>query len=148
MKILLASDHAGYSIKSSLYQNLRLLEGVEVKDLGAHSYAQSDYPEFANKLCEEMKKPENTFGVLVCGSGMGMCIAANRYNHIRCGLCRTTDDAITCREHNNANVIALGARFTAESLALNIAFKFINTEFLGDKDKKYERHRERINQIS
>ena len=148
MKIIIASDHAGYSTKSYLYQNLRLADGIEVRDIGCHSLGPSDFPEFANKLCESMKSDEYTFGILVCGSGMGMSMAANRHKHIRCALCRSSDDAYSSRRHNNANVLALGERFTSKELALDIVGRFINTKFMADEDDTYKKYQDRMQMIS
>lgn len=148
MKIVIASDHAGYSTKSYLYQNLRLEGGIEVRDIGCHSLGPSDFPEFANKLCESMKTDEYTFGILVCGSGIGMSMAANRHKHIRCALCRSSDDSYASRRHNNANVLALGERFTSKELALDIVSRFIYTKFIADEDDTYKKYQERMQMIS
>ena len=148
MKIVIASDHAGYSLKSKLYSTLRIVKGITIEDVGTHSLGSCDFPDYANALCEKMKSDEYTFGILVCGSGMGMNMAANRHKHIRCALCRSSDDAFATRQHNNANVIALGEQFTSQSLAIDIVFKFINTEFLGTKDIKNKRYQDRMQMIS
>lgn len=129
LKIVLASDHAGYSLKSRIYSSLRLSQ-CEVTDVGSHSLGQSDFTEFANKLCQHMKDNDDVvYGIVVCGSGIGMSMAANRHKHIRCALCRGLYDAQMSREHNNANVLALGGRITGETLAMEIVYKFINTDF-------------------
>ena len=132
MKVVIASDHAGYSLRMKIVQNLRLVGGKYiVKDLGTNSLSSCDFPDYAKSLCEFMEQNTDYLGILVCGSGIGMSMAANRYKHIRCALCRSSDDAIIAREHNNANVIALGERFTGELVAMNIVPAFLNTEFLG-----------------
>ena len=133
MKVVIASDHAGYSLRMKIVQNLRLADSkFTIKDLGTHSLASCDFPDYAKSLCEFMEENTDYLGILVCGSGIGMSMAANRYKHIRCALCRSSDDAIIAREHNNANVIALGERFTGELVAMNIVPAFLNTKFLGN----------------
>ena len=150
MKIVVASDHAGYNLRMKIVQTLRLCsmdpeKFIEVIDLGHHSFAPCDFPEYANKLCETMKTDSDIdFGILVCGSGMGMSMAANRHKHIRCALCRTSYDAKLSRKHNNANVLALGQNITAEGAAIDIVFEFISTKFSDD----VPRYGERMNMIS
>jgi len=144
MLVFVASDHAGYNLKTEICQNLRSVK-IECRDLGTFSLGvNSNFSEYALKVCDNMKETdsEDCYGILICGSGMGMCMAANRHNHIRCALCRSTDDAIISREHNNANVCALGARFTGKTVAHNIVRAFLNTEFLGG------RYKDRMDQIS
>ena len=142
MKVVIASDHAGYSLRMKIIQNLRLVGGkYQVKDLGTNSLASCDFPDYAKSLCEFMEQNTDYLGILVCGSGIGMSMAANRYKHIRCALCRSSDDAIIAREHNNANVIALGERFTGELVAMNIVPAFLNTEFL---EKHYQKRMDMI----
>ena len=143
MKIVIASDHAGYSQRMKIIQNLKLSsQKVEIKDLGCNSLAPSDYTEYAEKLCNFMKENSGYVGILICGSGIGMSMAANRHKHIRCALCRSSDDAIMSRNHNDANVLALGERFTGSDIINNIIHFFLTSEFDGG------RHQERINQIS
>ena len=150
MKIVVASDHAGYTLRMKIVQTLKLCSSdpnnpIIVKDLGHHSFAPCDFPEYANKLCELMKTDtEIDFGILVCGSGMGMSMAANRHKHIRCALCRTSYDAKISRQHNNANVLALGQNVTAEGAAVDILFTFIDTKFSAD----VSRYGERMDMIS
>ena len=150
MKIVVASDHAGYTLRMKIVQTLRLCSSdpknpIVVKDLGHHSFAPCDFPEYANKLCETMKTDTDIdFGILVCGSGMGMSMAANRHKHIRCALCRTSYGAKLSRQHNNANVLALGQNVTAEGAAIDILFTFIDTKFSED----VPRYGERMNMIS
>ena len=148
LKIVLASDHAGYSLKSRIYSSLRLSQ-CEVTDVGSHSLGQSDFTEFANKLCQHMKDNDDVvYGIVVCGSGIGMSMAANRHKHIRCALCRSSDDAYSSRRHNNANVLALGERFTSKELAMDIVGRFINTKFIADEDDSYKKYQERMQMIS
>ena len=143
MKVVLASDHAGYVLRTNIYSNLKLCNSIEkVEELGCYSYRPENFPEYANKLCEFMEKNPDYIGILVCGSGIGMSMAANRFKHIRCALCRDVYDARLSRQHNNANVLALGQRVTGEGSALAIVYEFINTQFEG---KHYEI---RMNMIS
>ena len=144
MLVILASDHAGYHLKTSIWKNLNALH-IESEDVGTFSLnSNCNFGEYALKVCNRMKEldREDCLGILVCGSGMGMCMAANRHSHIRCALCRSSDDASISRQHNNANVCALGSRFTGETVAHNIVRAFLNTEFLGG------RYKERMDQIS
>ena len=132
MKIVIASDHAGYTMRSKIIQELRLCESkYEVTDLGCHSLGSCDFPQYANALCDFMNENQDYMGILICGSGMGMSMAANRHKHIRCALCRSSDDAMMARRHNDANVVALGERFTGQDVADNIVQTFINTSFIG-----------------
>ena len=139
--IFISSDHAGYNLKEQIKK--KFSKKYKFKDLGPNSSKISvNYPEYAHKLCKKVGSSSKNMGILVCGSGMGMCMAANRHSHIRCALCRSTDDAIISREHNNANVCALGSRFTGETVSHNIVRAFLNTEFLGG------RYKDRMDQIS
>ena len=140
MKVYIASDHAGYKLKSEL---IKLFSYVNFIDLGTNSTDSVDYPDLAQKLCEELKNP-GEFGVLICGSGIGMSIAANRYSHIRAALCRTIQDAELARQHNNANVLVLGERMLTETEASNIFVRFMGTLFEGGR---HERRVEKINKI-
>lgn len=143
MKIVIASDHAGYSQRMNIKKNLQLSnQKYEIKDLGCNSLAPSDYTEYAEKLCNFMKENSDYIGILICGSGIGMSMAANRHRHIRCALCRSSDDAILARSHNDANVLALGERVTGSDIMNNIVYFFLQTDFDGG------RHQERINNIS
>ena len=143
MKIIIASDHAGYTLRMKIVQTLRLSgpgDSIKVIDLGAHSFAPSNYPEYADKLCAQIKEDSTIdFGILVCGSGMGMSMAANRHKHIRCALCRTSYDAKMSRQHNNANVLALGQNVTGEGAAIDILFAFLDTKFKDDIPRYQER---------
>ena len=148
MKIIIASDHAGYNLRMKIVQTLRLSgpgNSIKVIDLGAHSFAPSNYPEYADKLCKQIKEDSTIdFGILICGSGIGMSMAANRHEHIRCALCRSSYDAKLSREHNNANVLALGQNITGESMAIDILFTFLDTKFKED----VSRYQERIDMFS
>jgi len=132
-KILIASDHAGFSLKNFLIQELVKL-GYKPVDLGCDSAEKSvDYPDYAKKLC---KKLTDEFGILICGSGIGISIAANRFNHIRAALCHNTKSAKLSRAHNDANVLCLGARFTKEKSALAITKAFLASKFEGGRHEQ------------
>lgn len=143
LKIILASDHAGYELKIFLKEQLIKMNYL-VEDLGCeNSDISVDYPDYAKKLCQRMaNNSENCKAILICGSGIGMSIASNRYNHIRCALCFSVKLAKLARAHNNANVLSLGARFIKSKNALAIVKAFLTTEFEGN------RHEARIAKLS
>jgi len=138
MKIFIASDHAAFNEKNLLRDYLK--NHHEVIDLGTNSLESTHYPEWAKKLVEEVLK-ENTIGILLCGSGIGVSMVANRYKGIRAALCRDEDDAKMARLHNNANVLCLGGRKTTPELLKKIADRFLATSFEGG------RHQIRIDQF-
>jgi ribose 5-phosphate isomerase B len=126
--LLIASDHAGFELKEKLKKKASSL-GIEFEDLGTHSLESVDYPDFANRLTNELvKRPAGSLGVLICGSGIGVSIAANRHPHIRAVLAESTEAAKLGREHNHANVLCIGARLVSEEKALEILKTFINTQ--------------------
>lgn len=139
LPILLASDHAGYALKEKVKAAL-LNDGLEVQDLGAHSTESVDYPDMANALCHAMKPHQ--MGVLLCGSGIGISIAANRHNHVRAALVHNAQTAQLARQHNNANVLVLGARTVDEAENLAALDAFLNTKFEGG------RHQARVEKLS
>ena len=139
-KIVLASDHAGFKIKENIKFYLRKKMN-KVIDLGTNSTDSVDYPDYAHLLSKKMKKNNNLFGILVCGTGIGMDITANRHKNIRAALCYNVKSAKLSREHNNANVITLGARLTKKKVALKCINVFLNTDFKGG------RHLKRIKKI-
>lgn len=136
----LASDHAGHALKDLLARELPKL-GFTVKDYGTDSCESCDYPAFAHKLCSAVLA-EGGQGILVCGSGIGMSMAANRHDGIRAALCTTELHARLSRRHNDANVLCLGARITGDELALAIVAAFLETAFEGG------RHQRRIDQLT
>lgn len=140
MTIYLACDHAGFELKEILKQYLQEIP-LEFEDLGAYSTDSVDYPDFAKKLAKSVAGQPKSKGVLICGSGIGVSIAANRFKGIRAALCRVTEDAKLARKHNNANVLVLGGRITENSLAIDILKNFLNTSFEGG------RHMKRVNKI-
>ncbi len=131
-KIVIASDHAGFDLKESLGVWLTK-HGHDVKDLGPHSDESVDYPDFGKKLGDAMTAGEAEFGIAICGSGIGISIAVNRFSAVRSALCRDKDDAFMARLHNDANVLALGARKTDDKTAKDIVRVFLDTEFEGGR---------------
>ena len=131
-KILIAADHAGFLLKQILVKTLIDLK-YQVIDLGCHNEELVDYPDYAQALCKEMD--DNHRGILVCGSGIGMSMAANRFKHIRAALCINANMARMSREHNDANILVLGARIIDKETALACLNEFLLTEFKGEKHK-------------
>ncbi len=139
-KIFLASDHAGFKLKDSI-KNFLLSRKFIVIDLGAKNTKSVDYPEYAHLLSKKLKSRKNHIGILVCGSGLGMSITANKHKNIRAALCYNTKSAKLSRLHNNANVITLGGRLTKKNVALRCIDTFLKTNFEGG------RHLRRIRKI-
>tara|TARA_B100000902_G_C26839220_1_gene682560 strand:+ start:203 stop:625 length:423 start_codon:yes stop_codon:yes gene_type:complete len=140
MNIAIASDHGGYKIKQAIVDWLKDQKHIIV-DCGCYSEDSCDYPDFAKHVCSLVSDTSADFGILVCGTGIGMSIAANRYSTIRAGLCKDTQTAMLTRKHNNANILCLGARVTDPSWITNIVETFLNTEFEGG------RHTNRIKKL-
>lgn len=141
-KIYIASDHAGFLMKEFLIKELAKLELAPL-DLGCDSAEKSvDYPDFAQKLSKKLKDNSQEFGILICGSGVGISIAANRFKHIRAALCHSAKSAKLSRAHNNANVVCLGSRVIKNKAALAIVKAFLTSEFEG------ERHARRVAKLS
>lgn len=130
--IAIASDHAGFQLKEVLKKELAK-SGYAVSDLGTNSTQSVDYPDYGYKLASAVSKGDAEFGVAICGSGVGISIAANRKPKIRAALCESAQVAELSRKHNNANVLALGARIVSEDLAKKILHAFLNTEFEGGR---------------
>lgn len=128
--IAIASDHAGFHLKESLKKKLaRLKPHTSILDLGPDSDSRVDYPDFSEKVVEKILHHPNYTGILICGSGQGMAMSANRHKGIRAALCWNEESAKLARAHNNANVLCLGARLIAEDLAWEISKVFLETEF-------------------
>ncbi|KGO13716.1 MULTISPECIES: ribose 5-phosphate isomerase B [Clostridium] len=140
MKIALGSDHAGLPLKNEIIKHLEG-KGIEIKDFGTYTEESCDYPDYAQKVAEKVVAKEFDFGILVCGTGIGISIAANKVKGVRAALCSDTFSAHACREHNNANILALGQRVVGVGLALDIVDNFLNAEFQGG------RHENRINKM-
>ena len=139
-KIFLASDHGGYRLKE-LVKDFLNKKKQSIEDLGCFSLDAVDYPDYAKLLSDKLKNDLNSQGILFCGTGIGISMAANRYSHIRAALCTTTELASKSRKHNNANVLALGGRIISDGLALDIVYEFLNTDF------EAGRHILRVNKI-
>jgi len=138
-KILIASDHAGFDLKSQLVSYLKS-KNFEVTDFVTQSPDSVDYPDYANLVCQAMNS--DSLGVLVCGSGQGMCIRANKFAHIRAALVYNDDIAKLSREHNDANVICLGSRFVTLDQAKKFVDTFLSTDFAQG------RHQQRVAKLS
>ena len=141
MNIAIGSDHGGYELKEYF---IRILKGSghTVVDFGCKSDASVDYPDFAEMVCQSVMKNETQIGVLICGTGIGMSMAANRHHQIRAALCNDEYSARMSREHNNANVLCLGARVLGRGVAAGILETWLKSEFSGG------RHQVRIEKFS
>jgi ribose 5-phosphate isomerase B len=131
-KICIGSDHAGYKVKATILHSLDM-QGYEVKDLGAYSEASTDYPEFAHKVAQAVSDQSYDFGILVCGSGQGVSMTANKHKDIRAALCWSPEIASKAREHNKANVLCLPGQYLDDEEANQIVEVFIHTEFQGGR---------------
>jgi ribose 5-phosphate isomerase B len=140
-KIAIGSDHAGFEYKE-LLKNLLMSSGYETKDFGTYSKDSADYPDFAHPVAEAVEKKQFDFGVLVCGSANGVAIVANKHQGVRAAICWNEELAALARNHNNANVVCLPARFISYELAEKIADRFLHESFEGG------RHETRVNKIS
>ena len=138
-KIFIASDHAGYCLKNYLIN--KFLNKIKIIDLGPENSNSVDYPDFAKKLSEKVSSKKGNFGILICGSGMGMAIAANKTKNIRAALCFSIKNTQLSRLHNNANIITLGERLINKSKAFNLIKVFLGTKFEGG------RHLRRVKKI-
>ena len=138
--IVLASDHAGFKLKEEIKRFL-IKRRNKVLDLGTKNTNPVDYPDFAHLLSKKMKTNNNKFGILVCGSGIGMDMAANKHKNVRAALCYNVKSAKLSRLHNNANVMTIGSRLTKKNLALKCVTTFIKTNFQGG------RHLNRVRKI-
>lgn len=139
--IAIGSDHGGYELKEAIKKYLQE-NGYDFKDFGTNSTASVDYPTYGKAVADAVATGEYEKGILICGTGIGISISANKVKGIRCALCGDVFSAKATREHNNANVLALGARVIGEGLALEIVNTFLNTEFSND-----QRHIRRIDLI-
>ena len=139
-KIFISSDHAGFKLKEAIKKYL-LSKKLTFQDLGPGNNVRVDYPDFAHKVAKKVKIDKNNVGILVCGSGMGMNIAANRHKNIRAAQCFNLKSTKLSRLHNDANIITLGSRLLTKKIALNCVSVFLNTKFEGG------RHLKRIKKI-
>ena len=134
-KIFISSDHAGFNLKEQIKK--KFLKKYIFEDLGTKNSKNSvNYPEYAHKLCKNVSKNSKNMGILVCGSGMGMSMAANRHKKIRAAMCYSIKNTKLSRLHNNANIITLGSRLTNKNTAFKCIDIFINTKFEGGRHSK------------
>lgn len=142
MKIAIGSDHAGFEMKQFLLDRMTKC-GFELIDCGVEELKSVDYPDYARKVCGRILDGEAEFGILICGTGIGISIAANKIRGIRCALCHTEFSARMARLHNDANVLALGGRVVGQDLAMEIAKTFVESNFSNEI-----RHIKRIEKIT
>ena len=133
--VCIASDHAGYDLKEDIKNHL-INKNVSIFDLGPFEKRSVDYPDYAKKLANRIKHKKSDVGILVCGSGTGMAISANKMRTIRAAVCYNLKSTRLSRQHNNANIIALGARLTKKSLSLKLVELFLKTKFEGGRHLK------------
>ena len=136
--LAIGSDHGGFELKQSIIEHLKE-QGIEVRDFGCYDLNSVDYPEIALKVTSAIKSGEAKLGILVCGTGIGISITANKIKGIRAALCHDVFSAEATRLHNDANILAMGGRIVGPGLALMIVDKFLDTPFSGE-----ERHARRI----
>ena len=134
-KVCIASDHGGYKLKEAI-KDLLVDKNISILDLGPYNKRTVDYPDFAKKLSIRIKAKKSDIGILVCGSGTGMAISANKIKTIRAAVCYNLRSTILSRQHNNANIIALGARLTKKNLSLKLVDIFLKTKFEGGRHLK------------
>ena len=139
-KVCIASDHAGYKLKESIKDHL-INKCISIFDMGPFEDKSVDYPDYAKKLAKRVKAKKSDIGILVCGSGTGMAISANKIKGIRAAVCYNFKSTRLSRQHNNANIIALGARLTKKNVSLKLVETFLKTSFEGG------RHLKRIRKI-
>lgn len=139
-KIVIASDHAGFALKASIMQYFE--NEIQFTDLGCYSKDSVDYPDFAHPLAQAINNKTFALGILICGSANGVAIVANKYANVRAAICWEKELATLARNHNDANVLCLPARFISQELAFEIVSAFLQTSFEGG------RHQNRVNKIS
>ena len=130
-KIYIASDHAGFKLKSSILSNFA--KKKKIIDLGPNSSISVDYPDYAKKLSKKIASDKGSLGILICGSGMGMAITANKIKNVRAALCYSNKNTKLSRLHNNANIITLGERLISKNKAINLIKIFLRTKFEGGR---------------
>ena len=140
MKIFISSDHAGYTLKNYIFENLKKKK-FKIENLGPFNVKSVDYPIYAKKLANKVSKNKTNFGILVCGSGTGMAITANKVKNIRAAVCYNVKNTKLSRLHNNANIITVGSRLISKNLAFKLVNIFLKTKFEGG------RHLRRIKKI-
>jgi ribose 5-phosphate isomerase B len=143
MRIAVAADHAGFPLNERAIEELRAA-GHEIEDFGTHDASQpDDYPDYALAIGRAVQSGRAEVGILICGSGVGACVAANKLKGVRAALCGDTYSAHQSREHDDCNVLCLGARVVGSELALEIVRAFVNARFTGE-----ERHRRRLAKVN
>jgi len=140
MKYFIGTDHAGFEVKPFVIEYLKK-KGIEVEDLGTYSSESVDYPDYAHKVAEAVLANPGTMGILICGSGIGMSLAANKHKGIRAALCHDHYTASMARRHNNANILCFGARIVGKGEIESILEGWLNSEFEGG------RHQRRVEKI-
>ncbi len=141
MNIALGSDHAGFELKEKIIE-LLISKNIDFKDFGTFSTDSVDYPDYAHPVANAVESREFTCGILLCGSGNGVAITANKHQGIRAGIAWLPELATLTKQHNNANILVIPARFVSEHLGLEIIEAFLNAEFQGG------RHQRRVNKIA
>lgn len=139
MMVIIGSDHAGFAMKEIIKEYLSGLN-YQFEDVGTFNEDSVDYPDFAKKVAKKVQN-SNNFGILICGTGLGMSMSANRFAGVRCALCHDAYTAEFARKHNNANILAFGGRTTGVEIAKQMVYIFLNTSFEGG------RHQRRVNKI-
>lgn len=139
--ISIGADHAGFDLKQDIIAHLQQM-GYEVLDHGTHSHASVDYPDYSHPVAQDIVDRKSELGILICGSGNGVAIAANKHNNVRCALCWNVELAGLARNHNDANIISIPARFVSVPLALEMVDTFLSTSFEGG------RHANRVDKIN
>ena len=140
MKIIIASDHAGYQLKENIIKHFA--DDFEWENLGTYSSESVDYPDYAHPLAEKIASGENKYGILICGTGNGIGMTANKHANVRAALCWNVEIAALARQHNDANVLVLPARFITDEDAFNVVKTFFSTSFEGG------RHQRRVEKIN
>ena len=139
--LLIACDHGGFEMKEFIKKNL-IKDGYKIKDMGTNSTESVDYPDFIHPVAKYINENKNELAIILCGSGNGAQMTANKYKNVRAGLCWTEEQAKLCRMHNDANIISIPGRFVDFELGLKMVKAFLTTEFEGG------RHIKRVNKIS
>jgi len=141
LKIAIGNDHAGFELKEKVILKLQE-QGYECKDFGSFTNVSCDYPDYAHLVADAVDKGLYEIGILICGSGNGVCMVANRYDNVRAALCWNLEIAKLARTHNDANIICIPAKFVDDSISIEMINIFLTTQFAG------ERHVARVNKIS
>lgn len=139
--VFIASDHAGYDLKKQIIETLTIA-GVQWRDLGPLTDERFDYPDSADKVCSALAKEPESRGILICGSGQGMAMRANKHLHIRAALCWNEESVKLSRQHNDANILCLGSRLLSRELVFKLIPIFLTTPFEGG------RHQQRVNKLA